>query len=115
MQEQFGETTSLEGSGAAEAAVPTLTRERLALSVTESCGVGRRQAKVLVESIFDAMVQALRAGDTIQIRGLGTFKSRARQSRMSRNPRSGITIRVPKKRVIVFKASRQITHGECEE
>lgn len=95
-------------------AISTLTRQALLEAVGRTCGVGRREAKLLVESVFDAMVKALATGQTIQIRGLGTFKSRARGPRWSRNPRTGIATRVPGKRVIVFKPSRQITHGVAD-
>lgn len=102
-------------TGVAKAKTPSLTRDHLVGELKLRCGLGRRQAKVLIECIFNAMVAALQRGEAVQIRGLGTLKSRERGSRFSRNPQTGIMVQVPAKRVIAFKPSRHITHGEPDD
>lgn len=47
-------------------------------------------------------------GYVVLIRGFGTFRLRRRASRMGRNPRTGAKYRIPKREVLVFKASPSI-------
>lgn len=47
-------------------------------------------------------------GYVVLIRGFGTFRLRRRASRMGRNPRTGARYRIPKREVLVFKASPSI-------
>lgn len=47
-------------------------------------------------------------GYVVLIRGFGTFRLRRRASRMGRNPRTGAKYRIPRREVLVFKASPSI-------
>ena len=68
----------------------------------------RKDAEVIVESIFDSVVKALRADDKIEIRGFGSFRTRQRQSRIGRNPKTGARVEVPAKRIPYFKPSKEL-------
>ena len=54
------------------------------------------------------MVKALRTGDKIEIRGFGSFRTRQRQSRVGRNPKTGARVEVPAKRIPYFKPSKEL-------
>ena len=47
-------------------------------------------------------------GYVVLIRGFGTFRLRRRAPRMGRNPRTGAKYRIPRREVLVFKASPSI-------
>ena len=49
----------------------------------------RRDAEVMVNSVFESMADALRRGDRIEIRGFGSFVVKPRQARQGRNPEIG--------------------------
>jgi len=51
---------------------------------------------------------ALANGDSIEIRGFGTFKVRKRKTRIARNPRTGDSVEVPSRSVPVFKPSKHL-------
>ena len=70
--------------------------------------IPRRDAEVVVETMLQIMVQALRAGDKVEIRGFGRFDTRQRSGRMGRNPKSGQAVEVPAKRIPFFKPSKQM-------
>lgn len=79
--------------------------------VEEVAGIGdltRRDAEVIVETIFDAVVAALRADDKVEIRGFGSFRTRTRNPRIGRNPKTGAKVDVPAKRVPFFKPSKEL-------
>jgi integration host factor subunit beta len=63
---------------------------------------------VIVETIFDSVVRSLRAGDKIEIRGFGSFRTRQRNSRMGRNPKTGEKVEVPAKKIPFFKPSKEL-------
>src|SRR6266571_786056 len=67
-----------------------------------------RQARYLVETIFDSVVHSLRAGDKIEIRGFGSFRTRQRKPRVGRNPKTGARVDVPAKKIPYFKPSKEL-------
>lgn len=86
----------------------TITRARLAAEVSEAAGITRREADLIVETVFDAIAGALRAGDEVEIRGFGSFRLRHRGARLTRNPRTGEQIMVPPKRVPFFRPGKAL-------
>ncbi len=85
-----------------------MTKADLVEQVTELGDLTRRDSDVIVEAIFDAMVNALRQDDKIEIRGFGSFRTRQRKPRIGRNPKSGEQVSVPAKRVPFFKPSKDL-------
>ena len=85
-----------------------ITRARLAAEVSDAAGITRREADLIVESVFDSIAGALRSGDEVEIRGFGSFRLRSRKARQTRNPRTGEQILVPPKRVPFFRAGKAL-------
>lgn len=85
-----------------------MTRADLIEKIAVRLNIPLKEAKTTVEAIFYGMVRALRDGDHIEIRGFGTFSSRTRRERKGRNPLTGMELKVPSKRVAVFKASAEL-------
>ncbi len=87
---------------------PTMTKADLIEEVSRVVEIPRREAKVVVETILQSMVEALRAGDKVEIRGFGRFGNRRRSGRIGRNPKSGQAVQVPPKMIPFFKPSKQL-------
>jgi integration host factor subunit beta len=85
-----------------------MTKAELIEEVSHAVEMTGKGAEVIVEAIFDSMVRALRAGDRIEIRGLGSFGTRQRRSRVGRNPKTGARVDVPAKRIPYFKPSKEV-------
>jgi integration host factor subunit beta len=68
----------------------------------------KKQAEIVVETIFGTMKEALAKGDKIEIRGFGNFRLKNRKPRIARNPKTGVKIEVPGKRVLHFKAGKAL-------
>ncbi len=86
----------------------TVTRARLAEQVMKSTGVTRREASVVVDTVFDSIREGLCGGDESEIRGFGSFRLRERKARVCRNPRTGERVRVPARRVTYFRAGKHL-------
>jgi len=67
-----------------------------------------KDADLAVNTILDAMSQALAEGHRIEIRGFGSFSLNKRPPRVGRNPKSGEKVLVPEKRVPHFKAGKEL-------
>ncbi len=85
-----------------------MTKADLVEKVTGVGDLARRDGEVIVETIFDAVIGALKAGDKIEIRGFGSFRIRQRNSRIGRNPKTGERVEVPAKKVPYFKPSKEL-------
>jgi integration host factor subunit beta len=86
----------------------TMTKADLIDEVSRLAELTRKDSEVIVETIFDSVVRSLRAGDKIEIRGFGSFRTRQRKPRMGRNPKTGEKVEVPAKRVPYFKPSKEL-------
>jgi integration host factor subunit beta len=67
-----------------------------------------RDVEIVVKAVFDAMTEALANDDRIEIRGFGSFSVRRRRSRQGRNPKTGVSIHVPEKRVPFFTVGHEL-------
>lgn len=63
---------------------------------------------MLVGQVFDCMVEALRRGDGIEIRGFGSFSIRTYREYQGRNPRTGEAVQVKPKRLAFFKVGKEL-------
>lgn len=85
-----------------------MTKSQLIESVAARGGLTRKKAEHLVNTIFDAMEEALVRGDRIEIRGFGSFKTKHYPAYTGRNPKTGAPISVDAKVLPVFKVGRQL-------
>ena len=85
-----------------------MTKAELIEEVSRVVEMTRKDSEVIVEAIFDSVVKSLRGGDKIEIRGFGSFRTRQRQPRIGRNPKTGERVEVPAKRVPYFKPSKEL-------
>ena len=67
-----------------------------------------RDIEKIVNAIFDEMVEALRRGDRVELRGFGAFSAKLREARTGRNPRTGVAVQVSKKAVALFKTGKEM-------
>ena len=85
-----------------------MTKADLIDEVSRLVELTRKDSEVIVETIFDSIVHSLRAGDKIEIRGFGSFRTRQRKARVGRNPKTGDRVEVPAKKIPFFKPSKEL-------
>ena len=84
-----------------------MTKSELAARVARAHpDLTKKNADLIVATIFESMTDALVTGDKIELRGFGSFQVKDRAGRVGRNPRSGASVEVPPKRVIGFRTSK---------
>ena len=67
-----------------------------------------RDIEKVVNAIFDEMVEALRRGDRVELRGFGAFSVKLREARQGRNPRTGAVVAISKKAIPAFKTGKEM-------
>ncbi|MDX8410891.1 MAG: integration host factor subunit beta [Mariprofundaceae bacterium] len=86
-----------------------MTKSELIEVIADSQGqITRREAEVVVNTIFAAISDALVAGDRVELRGFGSFSIKQRNARVGRNPKTGDTVSVPAKVVPYFKPGKEL-------
>ena len=83
-------------------------KSQLFKKLSETWNITEKDARLCVETLFDAMADVLADGGRIEIRGFGSFKVKVYQPYKGRNPRTGKLVDVSKKRLPVFKTSSQL-------
>ena len=85
-----------------------MTKADLIDEVAKVVEMTRKDSEVIVETIFDSVVRSRHEGEKIEIRGFGSFRTRQRQPRVGRNPKTGSRVDVPAKRIPYFKPSKEL-------
>lgn len=62
----------------------------------------------VVNIIFDSMIDAIKRGERIELRGFGSFEVRERKPRMGRNPKSGAQVKLQERKVPFFKTGKEL-------
>ena len=86
----------------------TLTKADLADLLFEKVGLNKREAKDMVESLFEEVRMALEHGDGVKLSGFGNFQLRDKPQRPGRNPKTGEEIPITARRVVTFHASQKL-------
>jgi integration host factor subunit beta len=86
----------------------TMTKADLVEEVIRGTELPRKDSEVVVETVFESIIQALQTGDKIEIRGFGSFRTRERRGRTGRNPKTGAKVDVPAKKIPFFKPSKEL-------
>ena len=68
----------------------------------------QRDIEKIVSAILDEIIEALRRGDRVELRGFGAFSARLRGAHQGRNPRTGAVVPVARKSAPYFKTAKEM-------
>ncbi len=85
-----------------------MTKAELVEEVARSTELTKKHAEIIVNTVFDCIVESLKTGQKIELRGFGSFRIRNRGSRIGRNPKTGDRVQVPPKRIPYFKPGKEL-------
>ena len=77
-------------------------------SISEKLDFPQANVKKIVQATLDAIVETLVEGGRIELRNFGVFEIKQRQARKAINPRTGESVKVPARRVVVFKPGKSV-------
>ena len=85
-----------------------MTKSELAEHLSRLHKLPKSQARLLLDAVFDCLLQALSLDERIEIRGFGNFETRHYRARKGRNPRTGAHVQVKPKRLPHFKVGKEL-------
>ncbi len=85
-----------------------MTKANIVDAVATKTGVTKKAAEAAVNAALEAVVDALKAGDKVQVFGFGTFEVKERAARTGRNPRTGETLEIAASKNVGFSAAKAL-------
>ena len=85
-----------------------MTKSQLIVQIAEEAKLSKGRAEAVVNAVFDAMIDALKRDEGVEIRGFGTFTVRHYKPYKGRNPRTGAAVHVGPKRLPYFKVGKEL-------
>jgi DNA-binding protein HU-beta len=76
--------------------------------LVQHASIPRAKAITSVETVLDALREALGSGDRIELRGFGVFEVKKRKRGIGRNPKTGVEVAIPPGNTIRFKPGKEL-------
>jgi len=87
-----------------------MTKAELIAVMAKSAGITKAAAAKALQSYTDSVTKELKKNGKLGLVGFGTFSVVKRKAREGRNPQTGKTIKIPAKKVIKFKAGKELAN-----
>lgn len=88
-----------------------MNKSELISKVSESSELTKKDVTKAVDAVFEAIAEALKNGDKVQLVGFGNFEVRERSARKGRNPQTGQEIDIPASKIPAFKPGKSLRDG----
>jgi integration host factor subunit alpha len=85
-----------------------LTKAEIVEQISEKLGLTKKDIARVVDLFFEIVKQGLKKEEHIELRGFGTFEVKTREEREARNPKTGESVVVPKRRVPYFRPGKEL-------
>ena len=85
-----------------------MNKTELAAKVAEKTGATKKASEEAVSAVVAAVVEALAAGEKVQIAGLGGFEVKEVAAHKGVNPQTGAEIEIAASKKVSFKASKSV-------
>lgn len=83
-----------------------MNKTELIKHIAETAGLSQKQATSALQAVETAIIDSLANGNTVELKGFGTFSLKERAERQGRNPKTGETITIPAQKTPHFKAGK---------
>ena len=85
-----------------------MTKAELVHNVMATIQLPKHQTDKVIQLVLQSIMDALEAGDKVELRGFGSFRLRHRAPRTGRNPKTGAMVQIPAKRIPWFTAGKAL-------
>jgi DNA-binding protein HU-beta len=88
-----------------------MNKKSLVDEIAKGTGLTRVEVAAVVEGIMALVSRALREGESVELRGFGTFVPVHRAPRRARDPVSGVVRSIPPRWTVVFRPSPRLKNA----
>jgi DNA-binding protein HU-beta len=85
-----------------------MNKQALIAKIAADTGSSKAGAAAAMASLLEGITKSLKKGESITFVGFGTFKTSHRKARTARNPQTGASIKIPKRRVVRFSVGKSL-------
>ena len=85
-----------------------MTKADIVDHIASGTGLTKVETEAVVDGFIQTVIEALKEGKSIEIRGFGSFRTKKRKGRLARNPRTGAQVQVDEHYVPYFKVSKEL-------
>ena len=85
-----------------------MSRDELIKKVAADAGISQKTAGLALAAVLDGITSALKKGDRVSLVGFGSFSVAQRKARNGINPKTGKALKIPARKVPVFKAGKKL-------
>ncbi|MCQ2343019.1 MAG: HU family DNA-binding protein [Paludibacteraceae bacterium] len=85
-----------------------MNKADLVAAVAANAEISKVKAGAAIDAAIDAIVEALKKGDNVQLIGFGTFSVVKRNARKGINPKTKAVIDIKAKKAVKFKAGAKL-------
>ncbi len=86
-----------------------MNKAELIDAIAGDAGISKADASRALDGFVTATTGALKKGDRVSLVGFGTFSVSKRAARTGRNPQTGKEIKIPARKVVNFKPSKEFS------
>ena len=83
----------------------TWTRNDIIEAISENVGLSLSDSSLIIEEIFEFILNELEKGGDVKISSFGTFSVKHKKSRVGRNPKTGVEVPITERNVVTFTSS----------
>ena len=83
----------------------TWTRNDIIEAISENVGLSLSESSLIIEEIFEFILNELEKGEDVKISSFGTFSVRHKRPRIGRNPKTGVEVPITERNVVTFTSS----------
>lgn len=85
-----------------------MTKAEIVEEIYSKLGLTKKDIARVIDLFFEIVKDGLKRGEHIELRGFGTFEVRTREERTARNPKTGESVMVPKRKVPYFRPGKEL-------
>jgi len=86
----------------------TITRNDVADQIFAEIGLSRKDSADILDMVIDEIKDTLKKGEDVKLSSFGTFSLHKKNSRIGRNPKTGVAAEITPRTVISFKPSQML-------
>ena len=91
-----------------------MNKAELVAKIAEKSNLSKKDSDAALTAAIDAVTEALKAGDKVQLVGFGVFGVKEKAARIGRNPRTKEAVEIPAAKVPQFKAGKALKEAVAD-
>ena len=85
-----------------------MLKSEFVTKISEKTGLTKKDVVAAIDAYNETVIETLKSGDSVPLKGCGTFTTSSRKARIGRNPQTGETMNIPASVVPRFNPSKAV-------